>query len=112
MASDDVIYRFLDRGVIHGIPARDLTQADVDRLSLVHQRDVRSGKLYEAVESVNLDRMNREQLNAHAVQRGIADVDSYGTKSELIAAIEALDAPAPSGGAGDQAADAAGKDGN
>lgn len=48
MAGNDVIYRFLDKGTIYSIPARDLTQADYDRLTLEQQRDVRSGKLYKA----------------------------------------------------------------
>ncbi len=47
MAKDDVVFTFLDKGTIHGIPARDLTQDDIDRLSLERQRDVRAGTIYE-----------------------------------------------------------------
>lgn len=39
---------------------------------------------------VDLSRMNRASLNEYAVSLGIADVESFATKAELIAAIEAL----------------------
>lgn len=101
MADNDTIYRFLDKGHIHGIPARDLTQDDYDRLTTEHQRDVRSGKLYEPAGEAggeaggngsDLDAMTRDALNAHALMLGIADPgdrERYPNKDAVIDAIAA-----------------------
>lgn len=57
MAQGDVKYRFVGPrgagGLVHrflaGIPARDLTQGDMDRLSVEARKRVRASDLYEAV---------------------------------------------------------------
>jgi hypothetical protein len=70
MADDKAIYTFLDKGTIHGIPARDLTQKDFDRLSLERQRDVRAGTLYRAVTKAAQADTKRIQKAADAAKDG------------------------------------------
>lgn len=102
MDNDEVIYRFLDRGLIHGIPARDLTQQDFDKLPLLLQRDVRSGKLYEPVSdeappqvptdtTPNFEAMTKAQIVAYATEHGIdlGGLDDSDTKAELVEAVTA-----------------------
>ena len=103
MANDEVIYAFRDRGSIPGIPARDLTQRDLDRLSLLQLRDVRSGKLYEpvtdasqeavehqqaATDGPDFEAMTKGQLAEYAADHNIEGVDSADTKAEMIAALQ------------------------
>jgi hypothetical protein len=95
MANDDVTYRFLGTGTIHSIPARDLTDADIARLPLLSQRDVRSGKLYERVDgrgqeegTPNLSEMYRDDLDEYAADHGVDDPGSYPNKESLVEAIE------------------------
>ena len=96
MANDDVIFKFRDQGSIYGIPARDLTQEDFDKLSLLKQRDVQSGKLYEAVGPVeelpantapDFESMTKAQLQDYAAEHDI-EVDGSATKAEMIATIQ------------------------
>ena len=69
MANDDVIYRFLDKGSIPGIYARDLTQADFDRLTLLQQRDVMAGTLYKPVTKTAQTDVKRMQKAADDVAK-------------------------------------------
>lgn len=69
MADDKIVFKFLNRGTIHGIPARDLTQADIDRLSLERRRDVRAGTLYEAVTKAAQTETKRQQRAAEKAQQ-------------------------------------------
>lgn len=94
--ADQVTYRYLDTGTIHGIPARDLTDADIARLPLLSQRDVRSGKLYERVDgggqngddTPTLSTMRRDELEQYAADHGVYDPEAYPNKESLIEAIE------------------------
>lgn len=99
MADNDVIYRHKkDSGVIYGIPARDLTQDDMDRLNAEQRRDVKAGTLYTAVgngsdqggNGPDLDAMTRPELNAYAANVGVENPDDLPNKDAVIDAIAAV----------------------
>jgi hypothetical protein len=70
MADDKVIYRYGGKGTFYGVPARDLTQRDLDRLPLDKQRDVTAGTLYTPVTKAAQTDTKRQQKAAEQQEGG------------------------------------------
>lgn len=105
MAADTIALYFVPANEgdhLIGLPARDLTEAEVDEYRQREPALMRSattphpgtGKaLYVSAEThedvKNLQAMTRPELNAHAADQGVENPDDYPNKDALIAAITA-----------------------
>lgn len=115
--SDKVIFTFnpkQDGEFISGIPARDLTEADLLNLSPIELRDIvgvapGAHRYYEPVtdnkdlpahlhlaepEVQTTREMTRKEMDAAAADLGIEHPESFKTKADLKAAIEAAQSAA------------------
>jgi hypothetical protein len=97
---DNVIYFYepeQEGDFLSGVPRRDLTQADFDRLSPVELRELFGSKIYtkagKNAEGTALKDLSRADLNKHASSVGIKNPESFKNKAELIAAIESTPKP-------------------
>ena len=71
MADDKVIFKYGGTGTFYGVPAKDLTQRDLDRLPLDKQRDVKAGTLYTPVTKA-------AQTDAKRIQKAADDAAKDG----------------------------------
>lgn len=84
-------YRYDGSARYYGVPARDLTQDEFDRLSPSQRRLVLTSPAYQAVTARGLSDLRRADLDALATERGI-DPTEHSNRESLIAALSALDA--------------------
>lgn len=83
-------YRYDGSARYYGVPARDLTEEDVERLSPTLRRLVYDSPAYTPVTARSLPDLRRAELDALATERGI-DPSDHSTKESLIAALTADD---------------------
>lgn len=84
-------YRYDGSARYYGVPARDLTEEDVERLSPTLRRLVDDSPAYTPIRADRpLSDMRRAELDALAIERGI-DPSDHTTKESLIAALTADD---------------------
>ena len=85
--SDKIAYRYRGPDRFAGVPARDLTEADVAALPILRRLDVQANASYEPVE--DLGAKSRDELLALAVQVGVPEPEKLKNKDAVVAAIEA-----------------------
>lgn len=84
-------YRYDGSARYYGVPARDLTQDEFDRLAPGRKRLVLDSPAYTPIAAKGLSDLRRAELDTLATERGI-DPTEHSNRESLIAALSALDA--------------------
>jgi hypothetical protein len=82
-------FKYAGPGRMHGVPARDITAADFERMDGFQRRVILESGFWEEVKDLNLTARPRDELNTLAAQHGVADPAALPNKDAVIAAIDA-----------------------